>query len=89
MTLGIYAADRADRTEVIGLLARLSPSGRVEFLNWCCRRTSGKLAVAFRDEPPLRDEIEAWIHLTNLCTSYGVDWDAARAELERRVRLGE
>ncbi len=83
----VYGQDLGDRKEmVVGLLARLTRAQQREFLRWCC----GKLNPYFagtRIEGDVSGAGESWYHLCYLCTQHGMDFETARAELERRVRL--
>lgn len=88
--LPIYKADLGDRKEVVeGLLGRLSAGQQKSFLDWCCWHLKPAFAGTRIDGPILLGKKESWHWLCILCTQYGLDFDTARAELERRVRTGK
>lgn len=83
----IYDQDLGQRKEIVlGLLAWLSAGEQKAFLTWCC----GQLASIYRgtriDGPIIGGAKESWVHLVMLCTQLGLDFEVARAELERRVQ---
>jgi hypothetical protein len=83
----IYELDYADRKElVVGLLAWLSAREQKKFLVWCCEQLPPVFCGTRIEGPIVGGAKESWVHLMMLCTQHGLDFEAARTELERRVR---
>lgn len=81
------------------MLGRLSPRGRVAFLDWCCKRAKGwcRPVPSRRMEPRIREArlddgaderltLELYYDFWVLVHQYEVDALEAAKELERRVR---
>jgi hypothetical protein len=85
--LPIYKLDLAERREIVeGLLGRLTPEQQKAFLVWCCRQLKPIFSGTMIHGPILRGAKESWHWLCILCTQFDLDFESARAELERRVR---
>ncbi len=88
------------RREVLGgLLPKLSPEERMRYLAWCCKRATCPVPVQIREDMWDRmrrartsdedDQYLTWeigLDVWQLAIQYGLDIEAALAELERRVR---
>lgn len=84
---GIYRADYADRKEVVeSLLGWLTPAQQGEFLTWCCQQLPPVFAGTRIEGPILGGKKESWHWFIMLCTQYGLNFERARLELERRAR---
>lgn len=82
----LFRLDLGDRKEVVvGLLGRLTPAQQKDFLTWCIAQTP-PIYRGTRIEGELRTAGESWWYFCLLSAEYGLDFDKARLELERRVR---
>lgn len=85
--LPIHKADYADRKEMVeGLFGWLTPEEQLAFLNWCVTQLRPIFRGTSFEGPVVGGKKECWLWMCILCTDYGLDFEAARLELERRVR---
>lgn len=99
---GLCLDNRDDKREMHQLLARLCPSRRLAFLEWCCSQAAipnssvrpgirrdmrERAALAMRED--FADEkltMEVFLDCWALTLQYGLDLQAAVARLEQIVR---
>jgi hypothetical protein len=79
---------RSERADVLGLLGRLSPGGRVDFLRWCCKLVAGPGGSEIRVMSSTGGVRDVWNDLLALC-GLGLPIPLAAEELVRRVRVAQ
>jgi hypothetical protein len=87
MIPSIYKTDLSDRKEMVeGLLSWLTPEQQWAYLDWCCQQLPPIFQGTRLDGPIIGGKKEAWLHLCTLCTQFRLNFEYARAELERLVK---
>ena len=85
--------DLDTRREIMYLFSRLLPDERVQFLRWCTVRVNSKLrhnpegeVFVYIEDTTEGHVAESYFDFMALIVHYGLDWQPAVQELERRGR---
>ncbi len=77
-----------DRREVFILFDRLSPAKRVQFLRWCCTKSTAAKLSPYIQPNHSGLTMECVLDFYGLIGQYGLNADFAFKALERFVRKG-